>query len=534
MTKIRKDVRESFSSKIVASGSVIDLLDAAKLSELMLEKQNFTLVNFSNSLLSKETLQILSLGMLGNDSITSIDIGNNSNAFFNSCGNYISKNEYFSTFLKALEKNPITSLNLNNTNITYGITALADILVKKPLKFLNLSENDFNKEVEHMSMHVYIEHIINNSYLVELNLSNIGFCRSAQASSLARGLKKHPSLVKLELRDNPCGTEKTTKNYSTIRIFSQGFSELIDSLAPSKTLKYLGFSNMEINIDSFLKILTSLEHANNKTLSSIDLSDNPLWTDKSRYEENKNDYLNKTEKLHNLLSWKCKSLEALNISSTIKMHYGYENHLLMKAFKIIADSLVKSNVKQLNFSSNGLVDKDIMVLIKILKPNSSLEELDLSNNNFTEISTIMLEQVLDPHITLLLSNYPKEFTVPFLGKGDVAELIVIRKELEHKLCRHTLEIVESYYNDNNFQSGKFMVLGKAKNADDFENEANNSKDSSPEAILNEIFSKENSKILESIIATLSLSGIAHDLVLEYHGGDFTINTLELVGENLNA
>jgi hypothetical protein len=525
-------------SKIIASGEPMTLDEAMNLSEIMLSEQNFTSVDFSNSSLSSELLLPLSLGMLGNRHITSIDVGGNPGITVNHVNGGVMVSGYsvpksFTTFLKAVDKNPVTSLNLSGTNMTGSVLeGLATALSSRPLKFLDLSGNWGLGHAGTIKTFGHIADIVHNPNLLSLNLSNIGLKMSDTVLSLARGLKDHPALESLELSGNHIGTEPVLVGSNYITMVSKGFTALIEAIAPSKTLKYLGLANSYITIDVFGEMLKALEHSNNKVLSSINLNNNPLWNNGSRTQENEDLFIKKISRLQDLLSWKSKSLDSLDISDTFGSVVGMPAYR-DKAVKAFADTLGgKHSIKKLNLSTNMLGDKAIMYLIKILKAGSSLEELDLSNNNITGTSTVMLEQVLSPYTALILSQGLPDFLEPFMKREYTAEVGEARKVLEKiKFPDALAKIIEAYYDDGVSLSGKFVVPGKLKKADDMTKSINSSDDIPLEAMLSKAFLGKNSEALESILDNL-LSGIASDLVSEYHGGDFTSEPqhIELVGD----
>jgi Ran GTPase-activating protein (RanGAP) involved in mRNA processing and transport len=501
------------SSQVVLStgGKPVTVAEARNLSEIMLSERNFTTVHLNNSSISPEAFQPLSSGMLGSRSITSIDLSSN----YGILGNPGNANgavtvaggddvpQSFKTFLEAVEQNPVTSLNLSHTNThEKAVEGLAAALNGKPLKFLDLSGNVFlgdhyiTSQDSTLRAFGHIADIVCNPNLVSLHLSSMGLKPGGNIIlPLAKGLTNHPTLQTLELGGNHFAMEPGQE-------VPEGFAAIIDAIAPSKTLKHLGLSQTYMNINGFLKILRSFEASNNKTLKSLDVSQNPLWADGAGHMQKDGALISR---LKDLLSWKSKSLDSLNISGTF--NYGGSVNEIVKAF---ADALgEKHNIKKLNLSGNALTDKAIMYLIKTLKAGSSLDELDLSNNNITGTSSVMLEQILDSHTTLLLSSSSAELIEPFMGKGDIAELLELRKVLkEVKFPGALAKLIEAYYNDGTSVSGKFVVPGQAREAAD----ADASKEVALGNLLDQMF-----------------TGRSSAAVLGYVGGDFTDAQIEVIG-----
>lgn len=316
----------------------------------------------------------------GNPTITSIDIGNNSN-LFNSINADIGN-----VFVEAVgNQTSLTSINLSSTDLSSTVAhTLAPALSGKPIKYLNLSNNIMQFEV------VNFLKAIAPQFLVHLDLSSIEPYNIFPFKALTPIFSSHSVIERLELRGNSFRLPHNG-------LIEPEFVDFTSSIAQSKTLQYIGLAETHFPFFRFVQIVQSLKDYQNKVLCSIDLHSNKnLWKDlvlrtPTSQELSSYNELGIMQATHDLTSprflqlkatllqgliWQSQSLINLNLSDTFFTgFYSYGETIC----NILSEGLQGARIKTLDLSNNSLSLNSLRALTKVFK-TIRLEELDLSGS----------------------------------------------------------------------------------------------------------------------------------------------------------
>ena len=212
-----------------------------------------------------------------------------------------------------------------------------------------------------------------NWKLVEINLSDNNF-KYECLKTLGESLKNNTTLTSLILDENfYFMTEDEFDYFETNRIGYDGLKCIIDSLCSNTTLTNLSLKLNGLSLDEIRLISEFLKK--NKTLLELNLSSNLLDSSRDYYgfedqygihnEHNGFYYLVEGLK-HNT------TLTSLNLSQC--SIYGKEN-----CFQLLFDELkTNSSLTKIDLSKNKLTSKNIAQLCDVLKVNTHLNELNLS------------------------------------------------------------------------------------------------------------------------------------------------------------
>ena len=292
--------------------------------------------------------------------------------------------------LQALKENSkLTVLNLNDNNMT-GEAAedLASVIKNNSnLEWLYLANNDLKT-----SSVLILQALKENSKLTVLNLNDNNMTGEA-AEDLASVIKNNSNLEQIGLANNDLKTSsvlilQALKENSKLKALNlngnnmtgEAAEDLASVTKNNSNLEQLYLANNDLKTSSVL-ILQALKE--NSKLTVLNLNDNNMTGEAA-------EDLASVIKCNSNLEW---------------LYLGYNN---LKASGVLILRALQKNtkLKVLNLNNNGMTGKVAEDIAGVIKNNSNLEELYLSNNNFNTSGVLILQALKSiTHLRILaLSN----------------------------------------------------------------------------------------------------------------------------------
>lgn len=346
-------------------------------------------INFSNTNLSGEWLEDLSVGIASLKTVNYIDLSYNSGMYTSSA---------FNMFASAIEDNPLTHLNLRKTGVRHeGMSILVKSLQSKKLKFLDLSENPDltfvrlidGEETRSLSSES-LQSIVRSSSstsLVVFKLNNL-MLNSDLVKQVVEHLNPDSPLETLDLSHN----DFASKSVNGLAIAASGGLETLVKFISEASckLKTLELSNIGMNLDGFHKLLKALRES--KTITSLNVSNNKtlfgqVLTNTAKEKMEKYKLLSEQQLLEiGRELGTHKSLKKLNLSATMETNADFVT-------AILGDSeLERHTITQIDLSNDNISDMGITSLITVLG-SKALLELNISGNIYTEIGKKLLNKM---------------------------------------------------------------------------------------------------------------------------------------------
>ncbi len=351
-----------------------------------------------------------------NDTLTLLDISGNS--FFGLGLTHI---------LEALKKNKtLTSLNISNCSNDIQeseIQALISILKETTtLTSLDISNNNIGDNI----LSRYFKNVLKNSNLTTLNISKNNF-KFNGAVTLSEELENNNTLVSLNISDNTflsvdnsdvkdgidlilksiCKSQTLTDLDISGSSFSENNIENVIQLLNNKEpirLKKLTMSNNTFWGPSAKMLFLTLAHIN-KTVVSLDISN---FKCAASYKHNIENYnaLVTLVKVNNTLT-------TLNISNIFS---GSSMKSLLISLKL------NKTLTTLDISNNYFFSEDLKALEELLKSNTTLKSVDIRKNNlFLENElALFLSRIITNNKTLTKFYFDKNYR---LNNIDLAIII---------------------------------------------------------------------------------------------------------------
>ena len=280
------------------------------------------------------------------------------------------------------------------------------------LKVINLSDNNLTVYVAAENLAAIIK---NNSSLEELYLSNNGLKTSAAV--ILEALKEKSVLKILNLNSNLM-TEEVVEDLEAVIINNRSLEQLciegnrlglsavmiLQALQEHSRLKVLNLSDNNLTAYVAENLATIIK--NNSSLEELYLSNNGLKTSaavilKALKEKS-------VLKILNLNSNLMTEEVAEDLAAVIRNNRSLEqlciegNRLGLSAVIILQALQEHSRLKVLNLSDNNLTAYVAENLATIIKNNSSLEELYLSNNGLKTSAAVILKALKEKSVLELL------------------------------------------------------------------------------------------------------------------------------------
>ena len=402
----------------------------------------------------------------------------------------LEKPSNFSRLIKALNKNPVQTVVLRSLNINFlDLKELSKVLSsKESLEVLDLSYNSIFSTMPMVAGHPPTGHLsetlpidlvkpinglLGNSSLTSLKLINVNLLPDITVE-FVEGLKIS-SIRYLDLSHNyfasgpllPTG-HMVAPPMVPIGSVSRGFTYFADYVASSKTLLGIKLGFIGMTFDGFHMLLRLLKLYNNQTLEELDLNgNNNIWNNYKDYKADSSYYCftEKTKEVFKLLSWKSETLVSLDLSSSFNC---LSSEHAKELIKTLGESLVgEACPKKLSLSYNNINDGTLVYMINtFLSPR--LIELDLSFNDISKTSRIMLDKILSPSVMLVIG-----FTVVLSFKNiadsfdtravEKPELVILRQVLPFPETLLNLVLECNFgegYKDQFHASCKFWVCKK--------------------------------------------------------------------------
>ncbi|CAG8440044.1 6564_t:CDS:2, partial [Scutellospora calospora] len=304
-------------------------LSANNLSDALKANKTLKKLDMSSNYIRLEAGRNLLRSLHCNKYITELNLGDND--IISELGDQI---------LQILN-NTITSINLKSTRISSEtVTSIANLLKanKIKLRILNLSHNDISDS----AVVALIEALEENTYLEELNLSNIKGARRI-GQELEKSLTKNRTLKILNLSD--C-------NISTNVV-----EALKKSLQTNSTLIDLDLSYNGVSMNSFVDVLET-----NNTLTKLNLSYREFELDEARS-------LARALKNNNMIT------HLFLIETIFKPEIGLA---LVEALG------VNKKLIELDLSKNCINPQIAKALVKALETNTSIRKIDLRSGQLDQ------------------------------------------------------------------------------------------------------------------------------------------------------
>lgn len=357
-------------------------LSARLITKLLLRKISY--LDISKNPIGQAGIDDLSLGLRMSMNLIHIDVG--------SCG---LNDKGAETLFDALTTNEsITSLSMSDSNehrnklTSKAWTAMKAMLSEnKTLSILNLT----NTSLKNTGLSLIHQGILGNekSSIVSLNLTknDLTFKCMKEVASLIEDTQ----IMSLVLNQNA--------------IEDKGVSLLKDSLTKNycPNIKKLSLEACSINHSGVLhlfKAMTCMVNMSYVNLSQNHFVEATFYPLRSWYGSHLS-----TIRLNNcwLGGRALASLaEIIRESPSLKTLYLSNNHLGEDSFQIICDALSspKSSLEVLDVSNNNFDDAGICKIAKAIKTNKSLRSLNLSENNFVYDGALSLIDSLNTNKTL--------------------------------------------------------------------------------------------------------------------------------------
>ena len=338
-------------------------------------------------------------------------------------------NSKAAVILQALAKNSkLVLLDLRKNNMTGEVTEDLAHVIKNNLglEVLCLSDNNLKS-----SAIVILEALAKLSRLVILDL-NRNKMTEVVAECLANVIKNNLNLRQLGLSDNCLRS-------SAVVVFQ--------ALAEHLQLKVIDLSNNSITgeVAKDLAIIIT----NNSNLEELCLSDNDLKSSASVILQalKNNSQLKKLNLNSNSMSGKVAEdlANVIRSNSGLEQLYLSDNNLKSSAIVILQALKDNSQLKFLNLNSNNMTGKVAEDLANVIRNNSGLEQLCLSDNNLKS-SAIVILQALKDNSQLKILN---------LNNNNMSEKVA--EDLAN-VIRNNSGLEQLYLSDNGLKSSASIIL----------------------------------------------------------------------------
>lgn len=245
----------------------------------------------------------------------------------------------------------IKELNLSNVSLDYeGVEILAEgIAANKNITVLNLHASNINDE----KLELICEALILNTSLKRLNISSNDIRHNVDL--LCKMIKNNEHIRSLDISYND--------------IDAKSMQIIADAIAVNNSIEELNLASMgRIGIQEIdLEVIKTL--STNKHLSSINLSHNNIHA----------------PQLVSILEClvDSKNIIALNLSQNFSLfdHNELGSNIRIEHREAICRMLANSNIKVLNLADTGLSNDTFTILRDGIGNNTSIENLDLSQNS---------------------------------------------------------------------------------------------------------------------------------------------------------
>ena len=342
-------------------------------------------------------------------------------------------NSKAAVILQALAKNSkLVLLDLRKNNMTGEVTEDLAHVIKNNLglEVLCLSDNNLKS-----SAIVILEALAKLSQLVILDL-NRNKMTEVVAECLANVIKNNLNLRQLGLSDNCLRS-------SAVVVFQ--------ALAEHLQLKVIDLSNNSITgeVAKDLAIIIT----NNSNLEELCLSDNDLKSSASIILQalKNNSQLKKLNLNSNSMSGKVAEdlANVIRSNSGLEQLYLSDNNLKSSAIVILQALKDNSQLKFLNLNSNNMTGKVAEDLANVIRNNSGLKQLCLSDNNLKS-SAIVILQALKDNSQLKILN---------LNNNNMSEKVA--EDLAN-VIRNNSGLEQLYLSDNGLKSSASIILQALK------------------------------------------------------------------------
>ena len=331
--------------------------------------------------------------------------------------------------LQALKENSqLKVLNLNSNNMTGQVAEDLAKVIKNNLYLeqLGLENNSLGP-----SATVILQALKENSQLKVLNLNSNNMTGQV-AEDLANVIKTNSGLAKLYLSNNDLRSSATV---------------ILQALKEKSQLKvlYLHGNNMTGQVaEDLAKVIK-----NNLYLEHLGLENNSLGPSATVILQALKE--NSQLKVLNLNSNNMTGQVAEDLANVIKTNSGLaklylsNNDLRSSAIVILQALKEKSQLKVLNLNSNNMTGQVAEDLANVIKTNSGLAELYLSNNELRSSATVIL-QALKEKSQLKVLNLSRNYMT-----GQVAEDLA-------NVINNNSGLKDLYLYNNDLRSSATVIL----------------------------------------------------------------------------
>ena len=331
--------------------------------------------------------------------------------------------------LQALEKNSqLISLDLSRNNMTEAVAECLANAIKNNsgLEQLGLSHNNFNA-----SVNVILQALKDNSQLKLLDLSKNNI--TGQASEhLASVIKNNSDIQQLGLSDNDLRSSAVV---------------ILQALAKISQLKVLDLNRNNMTGQAAEDLANVIK--NNLGLERIYLSDNNFKSSAAVILQALKD--NVQLKILSLNNNKMTGEVAEDLANVIKNNSGLEelylsDNDLRPSAVVILQALAKiSQLKVLSLNRNNMTGQAAEDLANVIKNNLGLERIYLSDNDFKSSAAVILQALKDNAQLKILSLNNNKMT------GEVAEDLA-------NVIKNNSGLEELYLSDNDLRSSAVVIL----------------------------------------------------------------------------
>ena len=411
-TLMTEEVAEDLAAAIKNNSSLEELcigsnrlgLSAVMILQALQEHSKLKVLNIDNNNLTAHVAEDLATIVKNNSGLNKLYLSNN-------C-----LKTSASVILKALkDKSNLTILHLNNTLMTGEVVEdlAAVIRNKSSLKKLSLESNRLG-----LSAVVILQALQEHSRLKVLNLGGNNLTAHV-AEDLAAAIRNNSSLEKLCIGSNRLGLSavmilQALQEHSRLKVLNLGGNNLTAHVAEdlativknNSGLEELYLSNNSLKTSTSV-ILKALKEKSNLTILHLN---NTLMTEEV------------AEDLATVLR-NNSSLEQLCIGS---------NRLGLSAVMILQALQEHSRLKVLDLDDNNLTAHVAKDLATIVKTNSGLEELYLSNNSLKTSASVILEalkeesnlRILHLNNTLMTEEVAEDLAAAIRNNSSLEKLCI--------------------------------------------------------------------------------------------------------------
>ena len=312
--------------------------------------------------------------------------------------------ESFSQLASALESSKgLEELWLSNNNLqSSAVVILQSLITISTIKSLNMNDNQITEEAGEALTSV----ILHNTGLEELHLSgnNLGkgllnVMKATQHITSLRKLSLGNNNISIEVSNELASAIKVNKHLEVVELFSSNLKSsaitILQSLSTISTLKNLNINNNRITEEAGEALASVI--LRNTGLKELHLSDNDLGegTIKVAKVLQQITSLRSLDFGNNNISKAAVSDLALAIKSNkhLKKLLLHDNNLHFSAISILESLSTISSLQFLNINNNQIGEAGGKVLALVIKNNKGLRQLYVRHNNIQNSVTKLSEVI---------------------------------------------------------------------------------------------------------------------------------------------